>query len=549
VWIAVPAAVVPLAVAGILVVRPALDGRWEEPDAHFWLVGGSATAGIVVAVLAGEAANRRRDVRLVLLALAFATSAAFLGAHALATPGVVVDGSNNAFEAAVPLGLAVAAALAAASTLELDAAAGERVLRWRWLGWTTLGVITTAWMAASLTGAGPLDDPPDGPATDRVITALGLTGTALFAVAALRYGRIGRGRERGRARLLGAMVVALVLLADALIVVQIGRNWQATWWEWHLLMGAAFVVLAASARSEIRREGGRSGLFDAVALEQTLARVRADYADALEDLVDAMEHVDGDEGDQEVAPLVDAVARRFDLSDRQARLLEQAALALGENRRLYRELDTLFRSYLSPDVAAALRAEPDRSALGGAVAEVSVLHADLASFTAYAEHHPPAAVVGMLNTYFGAVVPAVLGEGGTITLFAGDAVMAVFGAPATQPDHARRACRAALALVAGADEVRGDRTWPRFRVGVCSGPALVGNVGSDALRSFTAIGDTVNLAARIEAAAPVGGVLISRATREAVGAEITAEPVGDLVVKGRGQPVTAYRLVGVDGAG
>jgi class 3 adenylate cyclase/peptidoglycan/LPS O-acetylase OafA/YrhL len=545
IFVLVVLVVVPLAIAALLAARPSLDNRWQEPVAHLWLVGGGALAGAIVAALAGEAASRRGDARLFLLCLAFATSAVFLGVHALATPGAIADESSNGFEAAVPLGLALSALLAAASSVELDRAKADAVLRRRWLGWVGLVALAAAFTAAVLAGAGPLADVPTGTTTDRVQTAFGLAGTALFVFAAGRY--LSLGQRRGRARLLASMVAALVLLADALVVVPLGRNWQLSWWEWHILMGMAFVVVAAVARREARREGGRAGLFDAVALERTLANVRADYSDALEDLVRAIER-GAEHGEREdLRPMVEAVARRFDLTERQAELLEQAGRALGENRRLYRELDGLFRSYLSPDVAAALVAQPDLASLGGTVREISVLHADLERFTSFAEQREPAMVVDMLNSYFGAVVPAVLGEGGTITLFAGDAVMAVFGAPSVQPDHALRACRAGMALQRAAEEARNERSWPRFRVGVSTGLAVVGNVGSDALRTFTAIGDTVNLAARIEAAAPAGGVLISDATRAAAAAldGLRTEPVGELEVKGRHDRVLAHRVVDV----
>ena len=228
------------------------------------------------------------------------------------------------------------------------------------------------------------------------------------------------------------------------------------------------------------------------------------------------------------------MVQRFELTDRQGRLLTEAAHALHDNRRLYRELDGLFRSYLSPDVAAALVSEPSLASLGGVDREISVLHADLSGFTTFAESRSPADVVDMLNAYFTAIVPPILDEGGTITMFVGDAVMALFGAPAAQPDHARRACRAARGLLAAAE---GTATvgWPQFRVGVSTGRAIVGNVGSDALRSYTAIGDTVNIAARLEAAAPIGGICISETARAALGDELSSVPRGEAGHEGQGR--------------
>ncbi len=223
-------------------------------------------------------------------------------------------------------------------------------------------------------------------------------------------------------------------------------------------------------------------------------------------------------------------------------LASQLSVAL-ENTRLYQQLDGLFRSYLSPEVATALVADPEQAALGGAVVEVTVLMADLTGFTPFAERAAPADVVAMLNTYYDAVVPCVLAEGGTVVQFVGDAVMAIFGAPVRHGDHAARAVRAALALQAAAGRVARPG-WPRFRAGVNSGPALVGNIGSAAMRNYTAIGDTTNLAARLQAAAPPDGVVVSAATRavlDAPGADLDWEPLGDLRVKGRIEPVAAYR--------
>src|SRR3712207_3831616 len=99
---------------------------------------------------------------------------------------------------------------------------------------------------------------------------------------------------------------------------------------------------------------------------------------------------------------------------------------------------------MSPAVATSLIADPEQAGLGGRTAEVTVLIADLRGFTSFSERHAPDEVVGMLNRFFGAVVPVVLGEGGTVVQFVGDEVMALFGAPTRQPDHALRAARAAL---------------------------------------------------------------------------------------------------------
>jgi class 3 adenylate cyclase len=233
-------------------------------------------------------------------------------------------------------------------------------------------------------------------------------------------------------------------------------------------------------------------------------------------------------------------------AERDRRLLESLAAQLSiavENARLYRELDGLFRQYMSPDVATALLADPNQAALGGTVTEVTVLFADLRGFTPFSERHGPAEVVAMLNRYFEAAVPAVLKEGGTVAQFIGDAIMALFNAPVPQPDHALRAARAALAIQRAIEAVsQADRDMPRFRVGINTGPVLVGNIGSSEVRSFTAIGDTVNLAARLESSATVGRVVIGRATYELVQDVAVVTPLGGLQLKGKAEAVDAFEL-------
>ncbi len=225
--------------------------------------------------------------------------------------------------------------------------------------------------------------------------------------------------------------------------------------------------------------------------------------------------------------------------------VSQASIAL-ENARLYRQLDGLFRSYMSPAIATALLADPEQAGLGGAILEVTVLMADLEGFTPFAEVTPPDRVVAMLNTYYGAVVPVILDAGGTVMQFIGDAVIAIWGAPVRQHDHALRAARAGLALHAAVDEAAEQAEWPRFRVGINTGPALVGNIGSEQFRNFTAVGDTTNLAARLENLAKPGQVVIGPDTYSALGAAARVSNRGTARVKGRREPVPVRVLHGLD---
>jgi class 3 adenylate cyclase len=235
-----------------------------------------------------------------------------------------------------------------------------------------------------------------------------------------------------------------------------------------------------------------------------------------------------------------------------ARYLEEAertAYAQGHLvADLHRRVDRLFRQYLSPDVADALIDDPTRADLGGEVADVTVLFADLHGFTAFSERTPAPQVVAMLNAAFGAAVPAVFAEGGTVVQFMGDALMAVFNAPIRQADHALRACRAGLALqqlMAGMD---GAATQPRFRVGINSGPALVGNIGSADLHNFLAIGDTTNVAARLQSFAPPGSVVLGQQTYDLVRPSVEARPLGTPDLKGKSVPTEVYELIGIRAA-
>jgi class 3 adenylate cyclase len=151
----------------------------------------------------------------------------------------------------------------------------------------------------------------------------------------------------------------------------------------------------------------------------------------------------------------------------------------------------------------------------------------------------------MLNVYFGAAVPVVHAEQGEIDRVMGDAIMAAFNRRGDQPDHAARAARAALAVRDATEAVAAQHPgWPRFRIGVNTGEAMTGVLGAAGGRSYTVVGDAVNVAARLEAAAPVGGVAVSAETLGRLG-EADAEPLGALSVKGREGPVRAFVLRGL----
>jgi class 3 adenylate cyclase len=177
--------------------------------------------------------------------------------------------------------------------------------------------------------------------------------------------------------------------------------------------------------------------------------------------------------------------------------------------------------------------------------ELTALFADLRGFTSFSESTDPATVLETLNRYFGRAVPVILRNGGTVVQFMGDALLAVFDAPSPRPDHAFRAARAALEMQdAVAEEAGPNDANPRFRIGVNTGMALIGNIGSEEMRSFSVVGDAINVASRLETSAEVGQVVVGETTYRAIADHFDVTDLGRIEVKGKAEPVLAYRLEG-----
>lgn len=526
IWLLVTLLAIPVAGLALLLAVPGLDVQWEHHPSHFLLVLAVALINVALAVIASDAAHRRDDARLFLVSLALITSSGFLGLHALATPGVLLDHPNSGFTIATPIGLLLASVFAAASALEIGPEAADAILRRRMLILGVLAAVLIGWAIASLAKVNVLDHPLEEEASP-FYRFLAPVGVALYAFAAWRYLGIYRTRRR---TLPLAVAVAFVLLAEALIAIAFARSWHASWWEWHLLMTVAFAVVTLSLRAEVRREGSVTAAFGSLYLERTLERVDRRSSEALGRLVTAFQ------AGEPLAPVLEGL-RADGFSSEEIAVLEPAARELTR-------VDELFRPYVGPRLATRLREEPSMAELGGHEAEVSVLFADLAGFTTYSDERSPIEVVDMLNTYWADAVPTVTErEGGLIERFAGDAILVVFNALDDQPDHAVHAVRAAVEMQQSAEETARDHTdWPRFRIGVNTGPAALAVVGAGQQRSFTAIGDTTNVAARLQAAAEPGSVLIGEATYELVRDEIPAMPYGELELKGKPAPVPVYEV-------
>jgi class 3 adenylate cyclase len=306
--------------------------------------------------------------------------------------------------------------------------------------------LMAVWAVLSIAQLPPLQKGAVPERAGGLLATLAIPAVLLYGLSALRYLRLWRRRPSW---MLLAMMSAFVLLAEAMIAVVFARNWALSWWEWHLLLLAAYGLVAIGARMQWREE-------------------------------------------------------RF------------ADLYLG-------------------DTVSGLR-------------DLSVLFADLQGFTSFSERHESGEVTTMLNTYFKVAVPPVVRRfGGDVDRIIGDALMVTFNKRGDQPDHAWRAASAGLALQEATALVAADHPdWPRFRVGINSGEASVSLLGTEGGRTHTVIGDVVNVASRIEGKAPAGGVAIGPGTLAALHGAARTESIGLLELKGKAEPVEAFRLISLD---
>jgi adenylate cyclase len=216
-----------------------------------------------------------------------------------------------------------------------------------------------------------------------------------------------------------------------------------------------------------------------------------------------------------------------------------------------RKMKRLFGQYVSKDVYDQLVSNPALARLGGQRREMTVLFSDIRGFTSVSEKGAPEDIVQTLNEYFTRMVDIVFKHKGTLDKFVGDMVMALFGAPLDDADHAEHAVDAALEMI---DELQTlNERWTAegkssldIGIGINTGPMIAGNIGSEAIMSYTVIGDAVNLGSRLESLNKQYGtrIIVSDATRAALPDRYIFRPLGEVVVKGKTRAVAIFEVVG-----
>lgn len=228
-------------------------------------------------------------------------------------------------------------------------------------------------------------------------------------------------------------------------------------------------------------------------------------------------------------------------------LIIQKYVAEAKKRR---ELKKIFSKYMEPRVVESLSKDGSLQVnLGGESKDVSVLFVDIRGFTSMSEKLTPEEVVGILNEYLGLVTDCIFKHGGMLDKFIGDAAMAIFNAPVPQKDYYYESVAAAIDIAKGSQELskRLQEKFGRtisYGIGVNCGPAVIGNIGCDFRMDYTAIGDTVNTSARLEANAGKGEILISDILKEKLDERILLESAGQMQFKGKEKPTDVYRVLG-----
>lgn len=209
----------------------------------------------------------------------------------------------------------------------------------------------------------------------------------------------------------------------------------------------------------------------------------------------------------------------------------------------------MFKRYVAPAVVDRLPPNPDFLKLGGNRQEITILFADIRGFTRFSEPLPPEELVDILNDYLAVAADAILAEEGTLDKFMGDAVMGLFNAPLLQSDHALRAARAALVMRGAVVKLHAELPKSlrlHYGIGIHTGDAVVGNIGTAQQMNFTAIGDAVNLAKRLQENAAEGQILISKHTHAHIQHLVKAKKLPSIQAKGREARTEVWELQGLN---
>lgn len=239
----------------------------------------------------------------------------------------------------------------------------------------------------------------------------------------------------------------------------------------------------------------------------------------------------------------DFLSKPFDESELTARLR-----SLLRTKALHDRLADLLRRYVSDSIATEVLRDPGAISLGGDRRHVSTLFADVRGYTALAAEHSPEQALDLLNRYLTVASDVVEAHGGTVADLLGDGVFAFFGTPVMHSNDPERAVRSALEMHSRVSELD-IPSMPGVRlqagIGITSGEVLAGNIGSERRMHYAVVGDPVNVAARLQAAAGPGQILVDEATHDAVRGIVLAQDLGSLRLSGKGDWVPAYNILGL----
>jgi adenylate cyclase len=228
-------------------------------------------------------------------------------------------------------------------------------------------------------------------------------------------------------------------------------------------------------------------------------------------------------------------------------LLKARIGASLEKKRLRDQQRELIKKFATSEVASDL--EASGFALGGKFVDATVMFSDIRSFTTIVESQGPEETIDLLNTYYTLMFEAISDQGGVVNQMVGDGLMSMFGAPLVQPDHCEHAVKAALDMIdmiqlLNADRLAQGKNEIRIGIGIASGQVIAGYTGTTRRATYTCVGDTVNLAARLESHTKVVGkpILIDGATQSALGSSIKTDPEGPVQLKGKTVEVQVFSV-------